>query len=183
MSHWFYRQSEKEFGPLRPSEILTHIRQGTIRPETLIRKGDSQWVTAQSVDGLFDAATTQDAAELICPFCGETIDRPPTQCKNCYREVVLLFKGMTQVERDKETEFVDSQGARIEAQFELKRRKDVAVYSTLLLIWLLLLISAPILTHLAMRGYLGVEQSMISTGIGITAIVFGVISFLLTKSH
>ena len=183
MSHWFYRQSEKEFGPLRPSEILTHIRQGTIRPETLIRKGNSQWVTAQSVDGLFDAATTQATAELICPFCGETIDQPPTRCENCYREVVLLFKGMTQAERNMETVFLDSQGERTEAQFELSRRKDVAVYSTLLLIWLLLFISAPILMHLAKRGYLGVGQSMISSGIGITAIVFGVIAFFLTRSH
>ena len=42
MSNWYYRLGDAaEQGPMGPSELLELIRQGVIRENTYVRKGDS----------------------------------------------------------------------------------------------------------------------------------------------
>ncbi len=83
---WFFQQGEFEIGPLRPRELLEQVRRGNIRPETLVRKGDSAWTKASAVNGLFDAAR-KPVTVYLCPNCNVEITKPPVYCKSCERHI------------------------------------------------------------------------------------------------
>ena len=54
MADWFYRTKSGEEGPFRPSDLTNLAQQGVIRPETPLRRSDSdQWVPARRLKGLF----------------------------------------------------------------------------------------------------------------------------------
>jgi hypothetical protein len=82
MAEWHFKQGDEVVGPISGSELLARVRQGEIQPETLLRKGDSSWVPAEEVNGLFEAIG-QKALEYHCPECHEVIHKPPTHCEYC----------------------------------------------------------------------------------------------------
>ena len=90
MAVWFLQRMEgnvqTEVGPLRPSELLTLVRRGEIKPETLLRKDDSAWFPARDVGGLFEAAVKQEL-QYYCPACGQRIGPPPRTCPKCLRDI------------------------------------------------------------------------------------------------
>ena len=90
MAVWFLQRMEgnvqTEVGPLRPSELLTMVRNGEIKPETRLRKDDSAWFPASDVGGLFEAAVRQEL-EYYCPSCNCRISKPPITCSNCLRDL------------------------------------------------------------------------------------------------
>ena len=87
MSQWFYRiQVGREQGPFLSSRLLELIRSGEIDGETEVRKDDSPWVPACQINGLWQAAGKPSVA-FKCPFCNSEIDRPPTKCKSCNKQV------------------------------------------------------------------------------------------------
>ncbi|MDB5385641.1 MAG: hypothetical protein JWM11_1287 [Planctomycetaceae bacterium] len=64
MATWFYSESvdEQPLGPFSTSEFHQLIREGTIKPETLVSSGgDSEWIPASSVGGLFPGAPSLPA--------------------------------------------------------------------------------------------------------------------------
>ncbi len=83
---WYYKIKNKTVGPVTNAELLELIRSGKIQPDTPLRKGDSQWVLARAVTGLFQKAGVF-IGEHRCPYCGTQIDEPPTTCENCKRQV------------------------------------------------------------------------------------------------
>ncbi len=87
---WFLQQIESgvqtEVGPLRPHELLTLVRKGEVKPETMLRKDDSAWFRASEVGGLFEAATRRDP-QYFCPSCNQRIKQPPVTCPNCLRDL------------------------------------------------------------------------------------------------
>lgn len=84
MSQWFYRDGEREVGPLNSSELLNLVREQTIGAATLVRKGESAWFPAGSVGGLFDAAV-KPTVSYVCPECGSQVGKPPCYCRRCRR--------------------------------------------------------------------------------------------------
>lgn len=84
MADWYYQVLGKNVGPLSSKELLEKVRTGQIEADTPIRKDDSQWVPASEVNGLF-AAAYQDEKYLVCPYCGNSVAKPPTTCKSCDR--------------------------------------------------------------------------------------------------
>lgn len=90
MTAWFLQRMEgnvqTEVGPLRPSELLSMVRKGEIKPETRLRKDDSAWFPASDVGGLFEAAVRQDV-QYYCPSCGLRIGQPPRTCPRCLRDI------------------------------------------------------------------------------------------------
>lgn len=76
-------------GPYRPSELLGMVRDGTIMPDTMLRKDDSAWFPAVSVGGLFEAAE-QPTIRYLCPSCGASVKRPPCVCPRCLEEFSFL---------------------------------------------------------------------------------------------
>ena len=56
MAEWFYRVGEQSFGPVTNAQLLDLVRLGKVDGDTQIRKDDSNWVLAQAVGGLLDAA-------------------------------------------------------------------------------------------------------------------------------
>lgn len=86
MNIWFVQGPEEETGPFRPAELLELVRQGKIRPETLLRKDDSAWFEAAQVGGLFEAAV-RPTMEYFCPACNTRIRKPPSNCNECGQEV------------------------------------------------------------------------------------------------
>jgi hypothetical protein len=94
-SEWYYESMGLIIGPLTSTELLRKVRGGEIREGTRVRKGDSQWVNAIEVNGLFDAAM-RAAFQYNCPYCGGEIDRPPTLCLQCDREIAAAY-----IKRDK----------------------------------------------------------------------------------
>jgi len=91
MAEWFYRVGEQSFGPVTNAQLLELVRLGKVDGDTQIRKDDSNWVLAQAVGGLLDAAN-QDGLETVCPYCGESISPPPTRCENCHRDVTVVMR-------------------------------------------------------------------------------------------
>ncbi|MDP6443428.1 MAG: GYF domain-containing protein [Pirellulaceae bacterium] len=83
MSDWYYQITTGEVGPLSSSELLDAIRGGAVIPATPIRKGDSQWVDAESVNGLFEAV--HKLRIYYCPYCQARCEKPPTTCRSCHR--------------------------------------------------------------------------------------------------
>lgn len=87
---WFLQRMEgsvqTEVGPLRPSELLSLVRKGEIKPETRLRKDNSAWFPASDVGGLFEAAIRQEL-HYFCPACGQQIGQPPRTCPRCLRDV------------------------------------------------------------------------------------------------
>ena len=82
MATWYVRTEEAELGPLKPSQLLTMIREGELVGGTPIRKDDSAWFPAREVGGLFDAAR-RPTIEHYCPACDARCPEPPCQCPTC----------------------------------------------------------------------------------------------------
>ena len=58
-TQWFYQTSEGQLsGPVDSTQLRRLAEAGVIRPDTLVRKGDSaRWVRAEQVRGLFQPST------------------------------------------------------------------------------------------------------------------------------
>jgi len=91
MAEWFYRVGDQSFGPVTNAQLLDLVRLGKVDGETQIRKDDSNWVLAQSVGGLLEAAN-RDESETVCPYCGKSIAQPPTRCESCHRNVNVVMR-------------------------------------------------------------------------------------------
>ena len=188
MSVWYYRVGGKEIGPLKSSEIVAHVRQGRVTADTLVRKNDSQWVPAAEVTGLLDAASSDADRQHRCPYCGETVPPPPSTCPNCYRDVVVSFKGKPDEQRKpkkSEPTEVDEEEKREQRIAELReqqRRRDIWVYAICLLLWAILIVAAPFLHRLADEGRLGVDRIVVSSILGVVGILFAVVAVWLTRS-
>lgn len=92
VADWFLQRMEgsvqTEVGPMRPSELLSMVRRGDIKPETMLRKDDSAWFPAGDVGGLFEAAVKQEV-QFFCPSCNQRVRKPPVTCGNCLRDLGL----------------------------------------------------------------------------------------------
>lgn len=82
-TEWYIQLGGETVGPMTSADLLKRVRAGEVQPTTQIRKDDSQWVAAEEVNGLMDAATRDRVFK--CPYCGERISRPPCSCPNCTR--------------------------------------------------------------------------------------------------
>jgi hypothetical protein len=181
-TEWYYQLMNEIVGPLSPSELVEKIRAGQVKEDTLIRKDDSQWVSASQVNGLFEAAQRNES-RLICPYCGHDVDRPPTTCKHCNRQLVMSVssrmtskgfkKKPKKVARDREAEKKAAQ--------KHNDRVDIARYLALLILWFGLLFVAPYLTYLATTGQLVFEGELaVFSFIAVSAVV-GVVYWLISK--
>lgn len=87
MSEWYYRiDGKSEAGPVGSSKLVELIRAGTIRSDTEIRKGNSKWLRACEVNGLWDAAILPSVL-FRCPYCDATIPKPPINCVKCGKHI------------------------------------------------------------------------------------------------
>ena len=82
MAVWFVQGEDADVGPLKPAELLSLVREGTVEAETMIRKDDSKWFAAKTVGGLFEAAR-RPTIEHFCPHCETRVEAPPTTCPKC----------------------------------------------------------------------------------------------------
>jgi len=110
MSEWFYRVMSDEIGPVTGSQLKQLAKDGTIEPDTHVRKGrEGSWVTADHVQGLFPKLTMQLPAVAPsrspnpvfsepstmqpnltrCADCGGQISRRATTCPHCGAPVAV----------------------------------------------------------------------------------------------
>ena len=170
MSQWYYRTRDGEVGPLKPSDLLKHVATGEILPHTLVRKGDSQWVEANQVGGLFDAAAT-GGTTFQCPFCGSKIDKPPTRCANCSRAVETAYRKREQQSGpEQDPEAIAEQ--RLEELRRRAQRNDIIAYAVILVLLIGVAVAAPWLYQAAAEGRLPVNRVTMS---GIIAGIVGVL--------
>ncbi len=186
VSVWYYRVGGKEIGPLKASEIVAHVRTGRVEPDTLVRKNDSQWVAAGEVAGLFDAADTDRSHQHVCPFCGVAVPPPPSTCPNCFRDVVVSYKGKWDSKQavKAESDTVDAEERKERVLEELReqvRRREIIVYSICLVLWIALIVAAPFLHRMADDGQLGISRMTVSSILGAVGIVFAIAAFWFTR--
>jgi len=94
MTAWFVQRENDELGPLRPAELLALVRDGSVQPETKLRKDDSSWFIAGEVGGLFEAAR-RPTIEHFCTHCENVrVAPPPSTCPKCDR---ILLKTRQQI--------------------------------------------------------------------------------------
>ena len=168
MAKWYYRTAEGEVGPLRPSELREHVAAGKIQPQTLIRKGDSHWVEAAQVGGLFEAAA-RGGSHFQCPFCGHEIDPPPTRCAHCGRPVETAYqRGPTETGREEDPAVIAAR--RAEERNRRRRRRDIAAHASLLVMLIGTAAAAPWLYRAADQDQLPLHRHAV-TGILISVVV------------
>lgn len=98
MTRWFIQRGGKDdddLGPFRPSELLDKVRQGEVRPETMLRKDDSAYFQASDVGGLFEAAM-RPTIQYFCPQCKKEITEPPVTCPHCDYNVTRALTRITE---------------------------------------------------------------------------------------
>ncbi len=183
MSQWYYRTSEGEVGPLRASELLEQVAAGRIQPHTLVRKGDSQWVEAAQVDGLFDAAAT-GGTSFQCPFCGHKIERPPTRCAQCQRLVETAYRKHN---RKATQEQVESAGSAEAADVELLQKKaqrqDIIAYSVLLVLLVGLACAAPWLYRAAAEEQIPIHRYTMSGIIAALVAILALVALVIGRGR
>ncbi len=181
-TEWYYQFMNDTVGPLSPSELLDKVRTGQVKEDTLIRKDDSQWVSASQVNGLFDAAHRSDSRR-VCPYCGHDVDRPPTTCPQCNRQLVLsvssrmtskgALKKHKRVVRDREAE--------VKAVQKHNDRMDITRYLALLILWVGLLFVAPYLIYLASTGQMVFEGELAVVSFVAVSVVVGIAYWIMSK--
>ena len=88
---WYYQTMGAQVGPLTSGEFLGKVRAGEVTANTLVRKGDSQWVEAADVGGLFEEAV-KPIVTKYCPYCDAQIrEKPPCVCPSCERLLHRLY--------------------------------------------------------------------------------------------
>ncbi len=183
MTKWYYQLMNDEVGPLGPAELLEHVRSGQIKAETLIRKDDSQWVTAREVNGLFDAAT-KPKEQRLCPYCGHHVEKAPTTCKGCNRKLVLSMSSRLteqnngqKVEKPKKTKAEE-----IKEIEERTNRRDIIRYSVLLLFWIGLMVVAVAVLRMNQEGeFLGMDNQTAPVAVTIVAGVIAALGFVIGR--
>ena len=64
-SQWYYLVNNEQQGPVSSAELKQMATAGQIQPDTLIwKEGLDDWVSAQRIKGLFDAATETSSVEM-----------------------------------------------------------------------------------------------------------------------
>ncbi len=85
-TEWYIKIRSKVHGPFSNSQLREKVRNRTVTESTPVRKDDSQWVAAISINGLFQTAGVA-TSDLRCPYCGLQIIETPTICPQCQRKV------------------------------------------------------------------------------------------------
>ena len=68
---WYYAEDGQQRGPVGQAEFLDLVRQGTIRPETMVwRSGMAGW---QAYETVADGTVRQGTAEAPCHYCGKIL--------------------------------------------------------------------------------------------------------------
>jgi hypothetical protein len=182
-TEWYYQIMNDVVGPLSGRQLLDKVRAGQVKEDTLIRKDDSQWVPARQVNGLLEAVA-QPLAQRICPYCGQTVDPPPSTCRGCNRKLVLSFNSRLTAmgkDRTKVRRIARDRAAEAEAVRERADRADIVRYLMLLVVWVGLLVVAPYLIYLATTGKLIFAGDLaIVSAIVVSALVGGVY-YLITR--
>lgn len=182
-TEWYYQIMNDTIGPLTSSQLLAKVRSGQVKEDTLIRKDDSQWVPARLVNGLLDAAQ-HDHVQRVCPYCGHTVEHPPTTCSGCNRKLVLSFNSrlttmgkdrtaVKRIQRDREAE--------AKALRERSDRTDIIRYLVLLAVWTGLLFLAPYLIFLVTTGRLHFEGELAAIAAVVIAAIVGGIYYFITR--
>lgn len=107
MAEWFVQQDDADLGPLRPAELLDLVRNGTVVPETLVRKDDSSWFVASGVGGLFEAAR-RPTIEHYCTRCDARVSTPPCTCPKCDLLLTKTRKQIIEHSIGKKSSIIDS---------------------------------------------------------------------------
>jgi hypothetical protein len=181
-TEWYYQLMNEIVGPLSPSELIEKIRAGQVKEDTLIRKDDSQWVSASQVGGLFEAAQRKET-RLICPYCGHDVDRPPTTCKSCNRQLVMSVSSRltSKGSHKKPKRIAKEREEKKKAVEKRNERMDVARYLALLILWLGLLFVAPYMTYLAMSGKLVFEGELAAISFVVVAVTVGIVYWIISR--
>ncbi len=176
-TEWYYQIMNDAVGPLTSGQLMECVRSGKVKEDTLIRKDDSQWVPARQVSGLLDAVG-ENRSQRICPYCGATVDPPPTTCHGCNRKLALSFNSrltMIGKKKVKAKKVARDRKAEIDAVQERSDRADIIRYVLLLALWLSLLLAAPYLIYLATTGHLFLSGgSTIASFLVISAVIGGI---------
>ena len=107
-SQWYYQVMGTALGPLGDSKFRELARDGTIGPDTLVRSGEQDWISADRVPGLFDrgSARVQTTARVGGPGGRSdssdtsrlaTTRRWPTKVLVVWSWVVLVLSGVLSI--------------------------------------------------------------------------------------
>ena len=105
MAEWFYKAGNEVIGPIKNSQLLDLVRIGTVSNDTQVRKDDAQWVLAQAIGGLMEAAGRIEHKN-VCPYCGTAISPPPVRCDECRRDVTVVLTTGAELHRPPTTKSV-----------------------------------------------------------------------------
>ncbi len=93
MAEWYVKEKGKTVGPITNAQLAERVRSGAVTPETPVSKGNSRWVRAGAVDGLFKEEGP--SFHYVCPYCGHAVNPPPTRCDGCNRSLSSAFEKKT----------------------------------------------------------------------------------------
>tara|TARA_R110002111_G_scaffold1162_5_gene8249 strand:- start:9723 stop:10568 length:846 start_codon:yes stop_codon:yes gene_type:complete len=90
-SHWYYISNQQETGPVKPSELISLLRQKQIAADSYVWNPTlPDWVSANTLPELFPsnpnhAAAPNNAAAFLtnCPQCHSALEQPAAFCPVC----------------------------------------------------------------------------------------------------
>lgn len=90
-NHWYYISNQQETGPVKPSELISLLKQNQIAPDTYVWNSTlPDWVSANTLPELFPPGTNHAAAgnhtSVIltnCPQCHSALEQPAAFCPMC----------------------------------------------------------------------------------------------------
>jgi hypothetical protein len=181
MATWFYRVGDQNFGPYTNAQLLELVRGGKVGGDTYVRKDDSNWVLAQAVGGLIEAAT-DDKEKAVCPYCGESIPPPPTRCESCRRDVSIAMRGADERQIHRQTKSIT--GA-LNPYEEVTPEKDETAQSHFLIILMsvLFMLAIPLSIYLWFNADTPLVKELVGGLLGSFVVITGYAYYLAVKTN
>ena len=181
MAEWFYRIGDQSIGPITNAELLDLGRGGTVGGDTHVRKNDSNWVLAQAVGGLLDAAR-RDETETVCPYCGEPIPPPPTRCENCHRNVTVVLRGDDSARIYRQTKSINEELSPYEEVLP-EKEETVQSHFLIMLVAVLFLFSLPLSIYLWFNFDRPLVVQLVGSALVAMAMIGGYAYYLAAKTN
>jgi len=181
MAEWFYRVGDQSFGPITNAQLLDLVRVGTVDGDTHIRKDDSNWVLAQAVGGLLDAAG-RDEAETVCPYCGKPIPQPPTRCENCHRNVTVVLRGAESAQIYRQTKSI-TDALNLNEEDLPEKEETAKSHFLIILVAVLFLFSLPLTIYLWFNLHRPLVVQVVGPVLAAFMVAGGYAYYLASKSN
>ena len=118
-TEWFYRNGSKQVGPVSAKQIRALAEEGTIAPDTPLRKAsDEKWIRANRLKGLFDGVEQSSEPQPTTSPISETASSVSAAVGSAASAVGGAVSGFLARRKEKKAESVEAHGGETPGWFD-----------------------------------------------------------------